>query len=134
MKIKGRRAFGRRLKRIPKAVRLQVVKDLNLGADEMVDVAKRFAPKDTLGLEKSIRKEKGNRRLQVKVKAGGAATTRAVRNGVKATYDYALADEFGTEKMTANPFFWPAYRLTKRRRKSRITRNANKIIKRIFAA
>ncbi|MBL4767635.1 MAG: hypothetical protein JKY94_07965 [Rhodobacteraceae bacterium] len=150
MKIKGGRAFAKRLKRIPPAVQKQVVKDLNIGADEMVAVAKTFVPKDELVLASTIRKEKGSHPLQVKVRAGGPATTgkivpnynpgivKRIRQftGLQKkipNYDYALAQEFGTTKMVANPYFWPAYRLTRRRRNSRVTRNANKIIKRMFS-
>ena len=31
--------------------------------------------------------------------------------------------------MAANPFFYPVYRLRKRRLKSRLTRNVNKVIR-----
>jgi HK97 gp10 family phage protein len=66
-------------------------------------------------LLQSIRVEPGRRPLQALVKAGGPLTTRAVRKGSGVTYDYSLANEFGTRKMKAQPFFWPSYRLMKKR-------------------
>lgn len=131
MKIENRKKFIRRIKAIPVEVRASIQKDLRTGANEMVEVAKRFAPKDDGVLAATIRAHKGRRALQMIVRAGGRATTTAGANGA---YDYALAQEHGTQEMHAQQFFWPAYRLTKRRRNSRVTRNANKIIKKRFGA
>jgi HK97 gp10 family phage protein len=64
----------------------------------------------------------------VRVVAGGTLTTRPSISAQP--YDYARADEFGTQKMAAQPFFFPTYRLMKKRiiraMKSRITRNIKK--------
>src|SRR5262245_2015132 len=77
-------------------------------------------------LRDSIRVEKGRAEMRVLVRAGGPSTTvgsgaggsgivarvrRAVSGG--GSYDYALAQEFGTQKMHAHPFFWPSYRANK---------------------
>jgi HK97 gp10 family phage protein len=64
----------------------------------------------------------------VRVVAGGELT---IRPSISTQpYDYARADEFGTQKMAAQPFFFPTYRLMKKRiiraMKSRITRNIKK--------
>jgi len=49
----------------------------------------------------------------VRVVAGGAMT---VRPSISSTpYDYARADEFGTVRNRAHPFFFPSYRLMKPR-------------------
>ena len=83
---------------------------------------------ETGNLQKSIRTEQGRNPMRVLVRAGGALTTRsgagdqgfvrefarAVR-GKDANYDYALAQEFGTQHIPAQPFFWPTYRARKRR-------------------
>jgi HK97 gp10 family phage protein len=42
--------------------------------------------------------------------------------------DYAAWVEFGTSKNEAAPFFWPAYRLGRRKYKSRMTRAAKKAL------
>lgn len=57
-------------------------------------------------LRDSIRIEKGRTEMRVLVRAGGPKTTRG-------GYDYAIAQEFGTEKMHAQPFFWSSYRARK---------------------
>jgi len=77
-------------------------------------------------LRDSIRVEKGRGEMRVLVRAGGPTTTigggasgggvvarvrRAVFGG--GSYDYALAQEFGTQKMHAHPFFWSSYRARK---------------------
>jgi len=79
-------------------------------------------------LRASHRVEAGNHPLQAKVKAGGLLTTRTT-HGV--AYDYANANEFGTEKMPAQPSFWPTYRLLKRRIRAAIQRNAIKGLKKV---
>jgi HK97 gp10 family phage protein len=62
----------------------------------------------TSDLRESIRVEKAKRPTRFLVRAGGPKTTRG-------GYDYALANEFGTQKMPAQPFFWPTYRAEKKR-------------------
>ena len=75
-------------------------------------------------LRDSIRVEQGKRETRALVKAGGAATT---RHG----YDYANAQEFGTEKMSAQPFFWPSYRARRPKIRREIKAAAVKAIKQI---
>jgi HK97 gp10 family phage protein len=59
-------------------------------------------------LRDSIRVETSDRSdMRALVRAGGPTTT--VRG-----YDYALAQEFGTSKTRAQPFFWPTYRAKKK--------------------
>lgn len=49
----------------------------------------------------------------VRVVAGGYLTVRPSVSGQP--FDYARADEFGTQKMKAQPFFFPTYRLMKKK-------------------
>jgi HK97 gp10 family phage protein len=49
----------------------------------------------------------------VRVIAGGALTVRPSISSQP--YDYSRADEFGTQKMPAHPFFFPTYRLMKKK-------------------
>jgi HK97 gp10 family phage protein len=49
----------------------------------------------------------------VRVVAGGALTIRPSVSGNP--YDYARGDEFGTHNMRAQPFFFPTYRLMKKK-------------------
>jgi len=45
--------------------------------------------------------------IRVRITAGGPLTTKRVRNGADATYDYAMAVEYGTDKASPEPFFRP---------------------------
>lgn len=64
----------------------------------------------------------------VRVVAGGAATTR--KGGQRKDFDYSRAVEFGTQNMKPEPFFFPTYRLMKKRMiaamKRRIVANIKK--------
>ena len=128
-KILNLKRLERRLRRIPIEVRQAATQTLNRNADELVAMQKRLVPVEDGTLQNSIKKQRGSNELQVKVVAGGSATTRAVRNGASATYDYALAQEFGTQDMPANPFFYPSYRALRKRFKGRVTRETRKAIK-----
>ena len=41
--------------------------------------------------------------------------------------------EYGTSKMAAEPFFWPAYRLLKKKLSARIKRSASKAVRENWA-
>lgn len=78
--------------------------ELERQANRLADAMRAAAPDGPTGnLDQSVRVEPGAHPLERIVAAGGELTT---RDG----YDYALAVEFGTEKMPAEPFFWPTYR------------------------
>jgi HK97 gp10 family phage protein len=103
---------------------------LNEGADQLVSLMKVAAPVGETGhLRESIRKEPGRDVLQVKVKAGGPLTTKEVRKGSGVPYDYARADEFGTQKDPAHPFFWPSYHLMKKSIRAAVRKTIAKAIK-----
>lgn len=123
--------FKRRLARLPKSVKKATNQAIEQNADEWVRVSRSMAPTDPVEgvhLKPSIRHHVTETGGQV-VRAGGEATTRPVIDGQSATYDYALAQEFGTQSMNANPFFWPAYRLLRKKFVSRRSRAMNKAIK-----
>ena len=73
-------------------------------------------------LRDSIRVEKGQRQMRVLVRAGGDKT----RVG---GYDYANAQEFGTRKQPAQPFFWVSYRKRKAKIRREIKRAAKDAIR-----
>lgn len=92
---------------------------------------RRVVPVEEGDLRQSIRVEKGRRKFQVLVKAGGPLTTKPVRNSEKGnspTYDYALAQEFGTEKMPKNPFFYPVYRARRKDIKAAVRKAVKKAV------
>lgn len=126
---------GRALKRmaaIPPAVKAALKAQNAANAADMVETARRFAPEDDGVLRDSIRHEDASddSRISQRVEAGGPTTTNPVRQSAKATadYDYALAQEYGTADMPANPFFWPAWRLKRKAYKRRMSKAAKAAI------
>lgn len=136
--FKNAKRVGRRLRAIPPGVRKQVRARLRANAAELVVSQRGFAPVEDGDLRASIRfSDTSNaNRIAMTVEAGGARTTKAIGSrtydsevninsgdtrgrkklagGKSVTYDYALGQEFGTEDMTANPFFFPPYRAKKK--------------------
>lgn len=131
MKIERLDRFKRKLRMLSPATKAEIAVAIQKSADEITDLQKRLAPVLSGNLKGSIgnRPVEGTENLAVELHAGGAATTKPVRNGASATYDYALADEFGTSDTAAQPFFYPGFRLGKKRAKSRIARAATKAAK-----
>lgn len=121
-------AFRKRMARFKKEIRKNVTPAVEKGGDEFVATAKRFAPVDDGDLRNSIRVE-AKTDFGVTLKAGGPATTR--KTG-RYEYDYALGTEFGTQKSPAQPFFYPAYRLVKKRVTGRVRRALGKALKEAF--
>lgn len=126
----------RQIQSMPERVRAAAKSAIEQNADELVALQQRLAPRKTGRFASSIRKEPGGNELSVRVKAGGKLTTVAVNSRVSheeaqggvGGYDYALAQEFGTEHMTANPSFYPAYRSLKKRMRARVSRAVRKAL------
>lgn len=132
-KVQGLDQLKRKLAQLGPVTKTEVKKVLQQSADEMVVLAKGLAAVDDGDLQMSIRSQPGRHDLAIEVRAGGEATTREVRAGSGVTYDYALANEFGTSQMEERPFFWPSYRSVKKRAKNRATRAVRKAAKRVAA-
>lgn len=80
-------------------------------ANELAEEIREAAPVGSTGnLRSSVTVRRGRNELELYVEAGGSETTKEVREGSGVDYDYALAQEFGTSKMDANPFFYTTYR------------------------
>ena len=112
----------------------QIRQALEAAADEIVEMAQRLAPVDKGELRDSIgwtwgKAPKGSITLGKVAEnslAGDFTITVFAGNGV--AY-YARFVEFGTQKMPAQPYFYPAYRATKKRAKSRVRRSITKAAK-----
>lgn len=125
----GLSSFQRRMRAIPAGVRQAVRPALQQGAEEVADAQRKLAPVDDGALIASIRIEAGENELSLAIAAGGPMTVREVRKGAGAHYDYALAQEFGTADQEDQAFFWPGFRLARRRAVNRIKRAIGKAIK-----
>lgn len=95
-------------------VHAEAVKELNAQADNLARLMVLAAPHDEGNLEHSVRKVPDRTKdTVVRIVAGGRLTTRPALSSKP--FDYARADEFGTTHMAARPFFFPTYRLTKKK-------------------
>jgi HK97 gp10 family phage protein len=111
---------------------IDAVAELNAQAAALVGVMASAVKHGPTGeLARSIRIEPGKKQTVVVVRAGGAATTR--QGGSGKPYDYARAVEFGTEHVAAQPFFFPSYRLMKKKMRSAMKRKITKRIKQYSA-
>lgn len=121
--------FKRRLAKLPKKVLAKTNQAIEQNADEWVRLSRSMAPvdpKDGVNLKPSIKHYETDTGGQV-VRAGGETTTRIMSDG--STFDYARGQEFGTVGFYGQPFFWPAYRLNRKRFSARRSRAMNKAIK-----
>jgi HK97 gp10 family phage protein len=129
MKVRRKDELFRKLSQLVPETAKELAIANNASADEMVARAKSFVAVKSGTLRDSIRKEPAEGVAAVRVVAGGASTTKAVRAGADASYDYALGQEFGTSEARGQPFFFPAFRLIRKRHKARATRAINKAAK-----
>lgn len=120
--------FKAALARVPASVRAEVERAIEQQAGQIVVNMRLKAPSGPTGnLRRSIAYKKGP--LRASIMAGGDETAKAsgagifrsfvrgLRDGLRGRrtrkdgkYDYAFAVEFGTQKMPAQPFFYPTWR------------------------
>lgn len=127
--VEGLDRLRRKLLALPKRAKTEMAAALRQSADEITALQRNLAPVEDGTLRSSIESTVSNEGLRVTISAGGPATTKPVREGADAEYDYALGIEFGTENMPAKPFFFPGYRAVRKRVKSRMSRAVNKAAK-----
>lgn len=113
---------------LKREVHAAAVAELNSQAAELAALIESVAPVHEGVLKTTVNVLPGKRDTIVRVVAGGRKT---VRPSISSRpYDYARADEFGTVKMPAQPFFFPTYRLRKKKiiatMKRRITASIKK--------
>jgi HK97 gp10 family phage protein len=124
--------LARRLAAIPKSVKKAVEPALRQSGEELVSSMRNLAPKDTHALEQSIKYTMPGNSTPAYSQPGGS--TVAGENQVLVTAGntdvrYPHLVEYGTAEAAAQPFFWPAYRLKKKRLSSRIKRAIGKAVK-----
>jgi HK97 gp10 family phage protein len=126
--------FRRRIDQVRAAAKKAVGPALDKSAQELVDTMKVLVPVDKGTLKDSIRWT-STEELTRRVSAGDATTEKTVtgsHGGENYTVDEALMVEFGTQKMSGRPYFWPSYRNARKRIKSRIKRAITKGIKEAY--
>lgn len=155
MKVHGKEKYLKQIGALPFEILNEVRKALRVSAEETTDLMRRFVPDDEStgapDLKSSIgftfggsgraeseassaanaRLAKLDRGLAVTMYAGNNATLVDGANGEK--FQNARLQEFGRGGMPANPFFFPAYRLARKRVKSRLARAIRQGAKKAFA-
>ena len=128
MANKSVEAFRKLTEQLKQDVITNAIAELNTQANQLKEDIASVAPRERGELAHSVRVVQSQKPTVVRIVAGGKLT---VRPAISATpYDYARADEFGTVKMQARPFFFPTYRLRKKKiiaaMKRRIVANIKK--------
>jgi HK97 gp10 family phage protein len=120
----------KRFQRLPPAAVDTAAQQVMREAVRLVAIMRSGAPVGDAGVLINTVRIETTRRTRaaatVEIRAGGPATT---VDG----YDYSFAVEFGTEHQSAQPFFFPAYRLRRKAIRSAIRRAVTRGVKAEFA-
>ncbi|NKM86346.1 HK97 gp10 family phage protein [Rhizobium laguerreae] len=124
--------FNRRMAAIPKAVREAVQPALAKSGQDLATMQRILAPRDTGDLQDSIHVTLPGETTPPYSQPGGSRT--AKENEVIVTVGnsdvrYPHLVEYGTVNAAARPFFWPAFRLLKRKLANRIKRSISKAVR-----
>lgn len=155
MTVKGLSKLQQKLAALPAAVKEEISKAMEQGAQEIVDFARRLVPVDEMTLYESIgwtwgeppegalvlarSKRRQGDGLRITVYAGGGeafyarwvefgtAPHNVARGGgtVAGRRSLASGGGLGHPGARAQPFFFPAYRASRKRIRSRISRATN---------
>lgn len=138
-RIIGLEKLQKRLNAIPQIAKDEIKKALEQSANEIVAMMRNLVPVDEGDLRDSIGwtygdVPKGSISLgSVRASELTGDLTITIYAGNSKAF-YARWVEFGTQKMQAQPFFYPAYRALRRRAKGRVTRAINKAAKKVAAS
>ncbi len=128
----GLAKFQRRMRSIPKAARKAVEPALVLGGYEIAEAMEALAPEDTGDLVGSIEVTLPGRSTPAYSMPGGSHVVPSNQVAVTAgntDVRYAHLVEYGTAQAPAQPFFWPGFRLARKRAEGRIKRAISKAIR-----
>jgi len=134
--MQGMGRLKRTLKRLPDQVEQSVQPALKRSAEELANVQRSLAPKDTGALANSIAVTTAGNTTPPYSLPGGSrqvGPNEVVVTAGNSEVRYAHLVEYGTSEADAQSFFWPAYRLLKKRLQGRITRAMAKAVKEGFA-
>lgn len=145
-KILGLAKLQQKMKRMPEVAKVRIRAALEKAAEEIVQMMKRLVPVDQGALRDSIdwtwgKAPKGSMTLgKVAESAVAGDLTITIYAG---TRDKSLGDmdafharwvEFGTEKMKAQPYFFPSYRANKKRATSGVRRAVSRAAKEVASS
>jgi len=122
----------KRFEAIPKRVREAVQPALIQSGDELVGRMRALAPEDSGDLKRSIVATPPGQATPAYSQPGGsrvAAENQVLVTAGNAKVRYPHLVEYGAAHAPAQPYFWPAYRLTRKRIANRVKRAMRKAIK-----
>ncbi|NSL22840.1 HK97-gp10 family putative phage morphogenesis protein [Agrobacterium tumefaciens] len=128
----GINRIKQRLNAIPKNVRAAMVPELLKSGNDLAVTARILAPRDSGALQDSIAVTPGGSNTPPYSTPGGRVTVPELAVAVTAGNKdarYAHLVEHGTQEAAAQPFFWPAFRLLRKKITGRIKRAASKAVK-----
>jgi HK97 gp10 family phage protein len=126
------RRFQRRMEAIPKAARDAVQPALAKGGYEIAEAMEMLAPEDTGDLIGSIAVTLSGNSTPPYSQPGGSYVVPENQVAVTAGNSdvrYPHLVEYGTVNASAQPFFWPGFRLARTRAERRIKRAVAKAIR-----
>lgn len=118
--------------RAKKAPRQQITKALLASANELASAQAHLAPKDTGALADSIAVTRPGEATPAYSQPGGsrvAGPHEVIVTAGNTDVRYPHLVEYGTSKTEAQPFFWPALRLLRKRLQQRIDRAGRKAVR-----
>ncbi|MBN9450477.1 MAG: HK97 gp10 family phage protein [Bosea sp.] len=124
--------LNRRFDAVLRNVREVVQPALLKGANEIADMQRMLAPEDTGDLKDSITVTPPGGTTPPYSQPGGSRTVgenQAVVTVGNTDVRYPHFVEFGTSVTPAQPFFWPGYRLRRKRALDRIKRSIRKAVR-----
>lgn len=129
---KQTQCLSRRLEAIPRNVRAAVAPALIKAGSDLANMQRILAPRDTGALQDSIAVTGPGQQTPPYSQPGGSTLAR--ENQVLVTVGnqdvrYPHLVEFGTADTAAQPYFWPAYRLMKKKLANRIKSAIRKAVK-----
>lgn len=122
----------KKLEAIPERVRESVAPALEKSGNELAGTMKRLAPEETGALERSITVTPGGQATPPYSQPGGSQMVPVGAVAITAGNEqvrYAHLQEYGTTDAPAQPFFWPAYRLLRKRMLNRTKRALRKAVR-----
>ncbi len=128
----GLKSFQKRMRAIPEAARRAVEPALAQGGYEIAEAMEMLAPEDEGDLIGSIEVTLPGRSTPPYSMPGGAHVVPENQVAVTAgntDVRYPHLQEYGTRDHPAQPFFWPGFRLARKRAENRIKRAVSKAIR-----
>lgn len=130
--MSGIKSFQERMAAIPREVRRSVKPALLQGAYEIADAMEALAPEDTGDLKGSIAVTAPGQSTPPYSQPGGsqiAPPNAALVTAGNTDVRYPHLAEYGTSDTSAQPFFWPGYRLAKKKAAARVKRSISKAVR-----